>query len=69
MFVLVATSVPDGILNGPPAEQTVRYFDTVAECQTYLIQVAPVIDPGFVQLSCRPIKANLSTFFEEPKWD
>jgi hypothetical protein len=53
LYVLLAIAVTD-----QPAQQTIRYFDTVGECMEYKNKIEPTIDKSYVRLDCVPVKAN-----------
>lgn len=57
LFVLVATAVMEPA-SGRISWQTVGYYETAALCQTALIAAEREVDPTYVKLDCRPIKAT-----------
>ena len=52
IYVLVAIALSD-----QPNTQTIRYFDSVSECNEYRNKIESQVDKTYVKLDCVPIKA------------
>lgn len=53
VHVLVAIALSD-----QPNTQTIRYFDTVAECMEYRNKIENTVNKAYVKLDCLPIKVD-----------
>jgi hypothetical protein len=55
LFVLLAVPVNDSMV-AVPNTQTIRYFETMAECHTERNRIEPSIDKSYVKLKCEAIE-------------
>jgi hypothetical protein len=55
LFVLLAVPVTDSMV-AVPNTQTIRYFETMAECHTERNRIEPSIDKNYVKLKCEAIE-------------
>jgi hypothetical protein len=58
VFVLVAIAINSNDVGGPPASQTIRYYDTAGECQTDLVRLHDTINKSLVRLDCKPLRIS-----------
>lgn len=55
LFVLIAIPLHDATV-AVPGHQTIRYFETIAECHTERNRIEPTINKSFIRLDCVPVK-------------
>jgi hypothetical protein len=55
LFVLLAIPVTDSMV-AVPGTQTIRYFETIAECHTERNRIYPTIDRSYVKLKFEAIE-------------
>lgn len=53
LFALVAIALTDN-----PSMMTLRYFETVGDCQVEKNKIEPTVDKSYVILDCIPLKAT-----------
>lgn len=53
VYVLVAIALSD-----QPSTQTIRYFDTIGECNQYKNKIEPTINKAYIRLDCLPKKVD-----------
>jgi hypothetical protein len=57
LFVLLAIPITDSMV-AVPGTQTIRYFETIAECHTERNRIEPSIDKTYVKLECKAVEVK-----------